>query len=162
KGNTDIEKSISRKRPLSYPYSLKLGAFRTLERTQKAITFYSNKDLCPYWIKVDLKEEGEWYRIFTGHFENYEQAERFRQEHRLTESIVRETPYASLIGIFISLDELENKTLSLKHNGYSPYIIEDPKGIFRLFVGAFFTIDEAAEQCDDMKSHSIQCHIVKR
>jgi len=162
KGDAYSEKSNPQKRPLSYPYSLKLGAFRTLERTRKAIKLYRDRDLCPYWIKVDLKEKGEWYRIFSGHFENYEQAEKFKQEHGLTESIVSKTSYASLIGVYISLDELEIQTISLENIGYSPYIIEDPRGIFRLFVGAFAKLDEAYEQCNDIKFHNVNCHVVNR
>ena len=147
---------------LKYPYSLHLASFRTLERANKAITLYSKKSLSPYWVKVDLQEKGVWYRVFTGHFENRQQAERFRQNHGLTDAMVRKTQFASLIGIYTSTDELEPEIAILKNLGYSPYVIEDPVGNSRLLVGAFSTKTGALKQCADLKSDSVESRVVKR
>ena len=58
-----------------FPYSLYLGSYRNLERAQKAVSQYEKKGLSPYWVKVLLKEKGEWYRVFAGSFEDLKAAE---------------------------------------------------------------------------------------
>jgi capsular exopolysaccharide synthesis family protein len=152
----------SSKKIVSYPYSLYLGSFRTLERANKAISLYTKEGLAPYCTKVDFDEKGVWYRVFTGHFENRERAERFKKDHRLKEGTVKKTGYANLIGIYTSLDQLQNKMLSLKKLGYSPYAIKDRDGKSRLFIGAFITKEGAKKQYHDLRSSGIQSQVVQR
>jgi len=159
KTGSDGEASISKSRPV--PYSLYLGSFRTRKRAEKAISLYSEKGLSPYWAEVELSK-GIWYRVFTGHFEDSEQAENFRQEHGLTEAIAKKVQYANLIGIYTPSDELEEKTLLLKDLGYSPYLIEDHVGKSRLFVGAFSTKQPAEKLQYVLKSNGIRSQVVKR
>jgi hypothetical protein len=64
---------------------------------------------------------------------------RIRKEHRLREALVKKTKYANLIDTYTSPDELEDKILSLKNLGLSPYVIKDHTGQSRLFVGTFIT-----------------------
>ena len=87
----DIEEAVSHKKILLHPYTLQVGSFPTLERAKKAINLYRENGLSVYWVKVDLKEKGVWYRVFTGNFEDLEQLEKFKQEHGLTKSIVRKS-----------------------------------------------------------------------
>jgi cell division septation protein DedD len=156
------EKPLSSEKILSYPYSLYLGSYGTLKRAKKAVSMYGKKGLSPaYWVRVELSK-GVWYRIFTGYFEDREQAERFKQEHGLKEATVRKIKYANLIGSYTSSKKLENQILLLKKFGNSPYIIEDHDGKFRLFVGAFATKKGAETQYRDLKSRGIQNEVVRR
>lgn len=156
------EATVVLKKEGSYPYSLHMGSFRTLERAKKAMAFYSTQNnLSPYWVKVDLQEKGEWFRVFYGYFKDYGQSERFKQEKGLKDSKTKKTPYACLIGVYTS-DKLEDKIMSLKMLGYFPYVIEVPDGGGRLFVGVFQTRAGAEKQSNDLKSDNIESQVVTR
>ena len=163
---TEIEKRVSpnasTEKILPHPYSIYLGSFQTMKRTNRAISIYSKKGLSPYWAKVHLVDKGVWHRVFTGHFENRDKADRFIQDHGLVDVAIKKTKYATLIGTYASSDELENQILSLKNLGYSPYLIEGHNGKSRLFVGAFLTRAGAERQRHELKSSGIQSEIVKR
>ena len=51
----------------SYPYSVYAGAYRTIEKAEAALSAYREKNLNPYWVKVDLRK-GTWFRVFLGFF----------------------------------------------------------------------------------------------
>lgn len=157
-----IEEARSPEKTLKYPYSLYLGSYRNLDLAKKAVETYGEKGLSPYWARVKLKEKGVWYRVFTGHFEDSQHAESFRQEHGLKEATIKKTQYTNLIGTYGSSEELKDKIVSLKKLGYSPYVIEDQGGKSRLFVGAFVTKEGAEAQYSDLKSHSVQSQVVIR
>ena len=154
-------KQKSAEKIVSYPYSIQLGAFRALGRAKKAVSLYSKKGLSPYWVEVELGN-ATWYRVYAGHFEGPEQAEKFRKEHRLGEALVKKTKHANLIDTYTSPDELEDKILSLKNLGLSPYVIKDHTGQSRLFVGTFVTKEGAEKQYHDLKVRGIQSQVVER
>ena len=146
---------------VSYPYSIQLGAFRTLGGARDSVSLYRKKGLSPYWVEVELAS-GTWYRVFAGHFEDLEQAEKFGKQHGLREALVKKTEYANLIDAYTSPDELEDKILSLKNFGLSPYVIKDHAGQSRLFVGTFVTKEGAEKQYRDLKARGIQSQVVER
>jgi hypothetical protein len=146
----------------SYPYSLLLGSQNSLEMAKRSILDFRKKGLSPYLSRVDLPEKGIWYRIFTGHFRDMEEAERFRQEHALVEAIIKKTLYTNLIGTYSKQDEIEKEIISLKEFGYFPYSIKYDDGKPRLFVGAFFTRIGAERQYHRLRSNGIQNKVVTR
>lgn len=146
-----------------YPYSLYLGSYRTRERAKKAISIYSKRGLSPYWVKMDFKEKGIWFRVYAEYFADQEQAERFRQEHQLKEATVKGTQYANLISTYS--DEtvsLKMKIRSLNGLGYSPYVVEGHGGKLRLFVGGFLKKHRAVTQHHELESYGITSQVVKR
>ena len=146
----------------AYPYSLYIGSFRTVKRANKAVATYTMKGLrSAYKVKVFLSK-GVWYRVYMGYFESREKADRFRKENGLKETTVQETPYANLIGSYTSTSTLEKKIQSLKKLGFSPYVITDQGGRYRLFVGAFNPESRAETQREELKSKGISNRIVKR
>ena len=144
------------------PYSLRLGAFRTLERAKKAVGEYKQNGLSPYWTQVDLGDKGVWFRVYTGHFEDREKAQRFREERGLKGSLVKETRYTTLVGVYDNEDELERKSLSLRTLDYSPYAQKDQRGRHRLLVGAFMTEEGAEAQQRDLEVKGIQSKVIRR
>ena len=144
------------------PYSLRLGAFRTLERAKKAVGEYKQNGLSPYWTQVDLGDKGVWFRVYIGHFEDREKAQRFREERGLKGSLVKETRYTTLVGVYDNEDELERKSLSLRTLDYSPYAQKDQNGRHRLLVGAFMTEEGAEAQQRDLEVKGIQSKVVRR
>jgi cell division protein FtsN len=147
---------------LSYRYSLWLGSYRSLDRVQKADVQYSQAGLSPYWVKVDIKDKGTWYRVYTGFFKNRGEARRFSEAHDIKGAEIKKTIYGNLIDIYDSSGELGDRIQSLENLGYSPYVIEDPEGKSRLFVGAFGTRKEAEKQCKDLQLEGVQNQVVKR
>ncbi|MGD8985499.1 MAG: polysaccharide biosynthesis tyrosine autokinase, partial [Desulfobacteraceae bacterium] len=146
---------------VSYPYSLYLGSFQNQERAKKAVSFYTEKGVSAYWVKV-LLSKGTWYRVYVGYFENGGKAKRFREEKGLNEATVEEVPYANLIGVFTSSEELEDRILYLRNLGYSSYAVKDLGGKFRLYVGAFYPEHRAKRQYNDLKFSGIESQVVKR
>ncbi len=148
--------------PNSYPYSLKLGSFRTQAQIEKAAAFYRQMGLSPFWVKITLKDMGVWYRLFAGCFSDLAKAEQFRRKYGLTEALIKKTEYANLVGTYTSSDELDPKLLALKEEGFSPYVIADSDGSARIYVGAFLTRSGAKAQEEDLRSARFENQIVKR
>jgi cell division septation protein DedD len=154
--------SGSRTEITPYPYSLYLGSFKTPRLVKKAISFYLRKGLSPYWSKVEFKEKGVWFRVFTGHFKDSEEAEKFKVAHDLRGAEVKRTGYANLIGVYSDAYELADIVTKLKSLGYSPYIIPGQPGCSRLFLGAYITREGAEQYSEDLKESGIEVRVVTR
>jgi cell division septation protein DedD len=144
----------------SYPYSLLLYHFRSLERAKEAVSLYAKKGLPAYWVEVELSN-GLWYRVFVGYFEGREQAEEFRKEHGLGEAVVKRTAYATLTNRYKSQEDLRARIEFLKDLGYSPYVIEyDDQSC--VFTGAFITKEGAEKQEQELESKGVQSQVIER
>jgi cell division septation protein DedD len=157
-----IEKPPSPEKMVTYPYSLQIGSYRTLKRADKAISIYRRKGLSPYWVEVDLGENGTWFRVFVGNFSNKEKSKNYILEHKISGSIIKRIAYANLIGIYSVEEQFEDEMLVLEKNGYFPYVIKDDEERFRLFVGAFFTKAGVEKQHAKLLDQGILNEIVKR
>ena len=149
-------------RDLSYPYSIYHGSYKTRERAERAISEYRIKGLYPYWVEVDLGDKGVWYRVFSGYFQEREQANEFIKQKQIGESESRHTRYANLIGLFAFQEELEEKQLQLSKLGYCPYVIPRGNSESLLCVGAFYQKVRAQRQHAKLKSKGIHSKIVER
>jgi len=145
-----------------YPYSLYLGSFQSLARAKKAIATYSEKGFSPYWVRVDFKNKGLWFRVFHGHFRNREDAKKFARQRGLEETDVKKTEYANLIGTYAQGPELREEMRKLSALGFSPYVVTQPDGTSRLLVGAYITEAGAESQHDILMSSGIRGQVVKR
>jgi len=146
---------------ISYPYSLQLGAFREIKEADKLIFTCKEKGMSAYRSEVELAD-GVWYRVFVGYFEDRKSAENFKEEHGLHGAGVKHTKYANLIDTYSSFRELEDKILSLRNLGHSPYVIKDPDDSFRLLVGSFLSKEGAEKQYDDLMADGIMSQIIER
>ncbi len=146
----------------SYPYSLYLGSFRTEERAEKAIAFYSKNGFSPYRAKVEFREKGLWYRVYGGYFKDTKQAYQFKEKHDLSEATVRKTNYSNLVGIYSNHNELKDKISRLENMGYSPYVIKGNNGGTSLFLGAYITKEGAEHQSQDLKIRGITVQVISR
>lgn len=157
-----LEQPSAPKEMGTYPYSLQIGSYRTLKRADKAVSIYRKKNLSPYWVKVDLGENGLWFRVFLGYFKDKENAKNYKEEHKITGGLIKRIAYANLIGIYTVEEQFEDEFLLLEKNGYFPYIIKDEQDMFRLFVGAFFTRAGVEKQHAQLLEQGIKSEIVKR
>lgn len=146
----------------SYPFSIKLHAFRTLQETQAALPALKAKGLNPYWVKANLGSQGVWYRIFEGPYATHEQAAAVISRLGLKNAVVKETKYAVLVGTFLSQSAIDPVFQSVSDKGYCPYVIHGGDQTFSLFVGAFYTSKGAEDQVADLLLNGIQGQIVER
>jgi capsular exopolysaccharide synthesis family protein len=145
----------------TYPYSLYLGSLPYPDQAEEEVLRYKRRGVDAHWVKVILSK-GTWYRVYTGYFQNRQEAESFKQEKGLEKATVQETPWANLIGIYADPKTLEDKIRLLKRLGFSPYFIEDGDGESELYVGVFYPERRAKRQYDDLKAKGIENQVVKR
>jgi len=150
------------RKPVLYPYSVYLGSYSKTEYFQRALSEYEGKGLSPYWVRVDLGEKGIWFRVFAGCFETEEQAEAFMKRKGIPEGESWHVKYANLIGTYPSEKAAEGQRSSLVKLGFSPYVIPDGNGRFRLHVGAFHQKPLSEALKADLATKGIQSQIVSR
>ena len=146
----------------SFPYSLYMGSFSTGDRAEKAISQYRQKGLTPFWVKIHLKDKGDWFRIYAGYFKEAYEAQKYIQEKGSPEMEVKKTAYANLIGVYENSEDLDSRIRSLRESGYSPYIINDQDGKSVLFVGAFFTKSGSEQMKIRLQTDEIANQVVER
>ena len=145
-----------------YPFSICLASIPDLGRARKAAAQYQKKGLSLYVVKVELSK-GIWYRIYTGYFEKREVGEKLIYEKGFQGAKVIETPWANLIGTFLSpQEELEEKMRFLRELDYFPYVVKGRDGTEKLYMGAFYERDRAQRQCEELSKRGIENQIVKR
>jgi hypothetical protein len=154
--------TLPTKPPVSYPYSIYLGSYGSIERAEKAVSMYVKKGLSPYWVEVDLGEKGVWFRIFSGYFSNRAEAEAYIKKMQIADASPKHTAYANLIGVFQSQYELNRKKVTLSKLGYSPYVIAGFNGESLLYAGAFYQKARAEKQHIRLASNGIQNRVVIR
>jgi hypothetical protein len=145
----------------SYPYSVYLGSYGTPERLQKAVNEYGSQGLSPYWIQVDLKKKGIWFRLFASAFKTRGEADVFIRENGIEGAFSRHTKYAVLIGTYRSEKEINTERLELRAMGHSSYEVK-AQGVFGLFSGAFFQVERAKKHQENLASKGIRGEVVKR
>jgi septal ring factor EnvC (AmiA/AmiB activator) len=77
------------------PYSIWLSSCQQQESVQKVLSKFKKINLEPYAVKVDLGENGIWWRIYAGHYETRREAIREKNKYGLTNKIVLKEPYAN-------------------------------------------------------------------
>jgi cell division septation protein DedD len=147
---------------LPYPYSVYLGSYQKRERAEEAVSGYRRKGVSAYWVEVHLGDIGIWYRVFAGYFRDQKEAEAFISRKRLEDAKVKRTRYSTLIGVFATEKDAQEKFLALSGRGYSPYVIETKSGESQMYVGAFYTKIGAERLHDELASKSIQSRVVER
>jgi succinoglycan biosynthesis transport protein ExoP len=144
-----------------FPLSLQLGSVQYADQAEKGVSQYHRKGVEAYWVEVELSK-GIWYRLYAGCFSSQEEAEKFKNEKALDKSIVKELPYALLIASYSSEKDAQEKIESLRGQGHSAYIMENPKGLFRILMGAFGDEARARKLHSQLNAKGIESEIVRR
>jgi len=145
-----------------YPYSIKLTYFRSREAAEKSLAVYREKGLSPYWVKVKLGDQGIWYRVFAGYFEEIAQAEEIIKTFNLKGALVKQTKFATLIGTYQSESDVNSWIQQILEQGFSPYVVKGANGESHLYVGAFYTRKGAEDQSADLLAVGIKGKVVER
>ena len=152
----------TKKKAVSFPYSVYLGSYSKTEYLQKAMKEYEEKGLFPFWVKVDLGKKGVWHRVFAGYFQTGAEADAFIKEKGIPEGEARLVKYSNLIGTYPSEKALLGQRATLIKLGYSPYVIPGGKDEYRLYVGAFSRKPHAEALLRDLSGKGIRSQIVSR
>ena len=145
-----------------YPYSIMLSSCRLPQSARKIVSNYQKVGLAPYVVKVKFDKDDEWLRVLSGHYKTRQEALKAIQKNRLSNAIVKKTPYTNLIGTYSSINEMQAKLQQIKGLGYSPYFIKTHTGQFNLVVGAFVTKEGAANKKTELQSKGIQSTVIIR
>ncbi|MFC1880625.1 hypothetical protein ACFL2S_03875 [Thermodesulfobacteriota bacterium] len=73
---------------MNSPYFILLSSCRLKESVQVVLSKYRKMDIEPYVVKVDLGENGIWWRIGAGHYKTREIANIEKSKYSLTDNIV--------------------------------------------------------------------------
>jgi cell division septation protein DedD len=152
--------SLAQKSP--HPYSILLSSCRLPQSARKIVTQYKKVGLAPYVAKVEFKNGDVWLRVFAGQYQTRKEALTVKQEHQLSNALVKKTPYTNLIDTFSSEDEMKDTLQRLKDLGYSPYVLKRAENRYQLVVGAFITREGAEKQKSELQSKGISNQIVQR
>jgi len=130
----------------TYPYTIQLVSFKTMDRVKRAISIYEGKGLKPHWNRVDVQEKGTWFRLLVGCFSSRKEGEQFQKEHGFVNSLLLKTPYAVLLAQGKSSKDFDQIRSILKKNQYDCYILENEDGTHRLLLAGVFMTQESAEK----------------
>ncbi len=144
-----------------YPYSLFLSSVPDIDLAKETVSQWSKRGFAPYYVKL-VFSQGEQYWIYLGCFESRAKAEAFKKQNDLASATIRSTPYANMVGVYDSLEELQRQEKRLMGLGYSSYSVAEPQGKYALFVGAFLQKERAQQQHEELKSKGIENQIVQR
>jgi len=163
----DADKTVAAtEKKLTYPYSVFLDTLATHPKAVIMLAQLKKRGLSPYWVKVKQGEGNVRFNIFSGYFESAEKAAltiQKQQANGAVSAIVMKTPYAALIGTYSSPDTLKTRQQSLEQAGYAPYCVPhvNPDQTY-LYVGAFYTFQDAINKCSELIDSGIRWEVVER
>ena len=159
---TEPAVTMPEKETTNHPYTILLASYRNQADVDRALPYYSEMKLSPYWTRVDLGENGVWYRVFTGHYSEYKDAAKERERLNLEGSVVKKVAYTVLIGTYPTKNEADTDIYSLKNNGFPSFLLPTDNGSFALYSGAFYTKDGAATHCADLSTYGYTCMVAEQ
>lgn len=145
----------------AFPYSLKFASHRQKADAIKAVELLKTSGIPAHWVKVDLGNDGIWYRVFSGYFATDDLARAYVQKRSLSDVRVKRTRFSTLAGSYSERETAENRVAELGEKGVSAYLIEKDES-FYVFVGAFYTAEGADAQHTDLLSLGIPNQVVWR
>jgi len=145
-----------------HPYSIMLSSCRLPQSARKIVSDYRKAGLAPYVVKVKFDNGDEWFRVLSGHYQTRQEALEVKKQQRLSEAIVRKTPYTNLIGNYAAKEAMQADLGRLKKLGYSPYFLKMQNGRYKLLVGAFITKVGAETQSQELRSKGIRNTVINR
>ena len=144
------------------PYSLLLSSFRSEALTRRAISIYRGQGISPYFVRVDLGDDGLWYRLFCGQYATFTEAEAAARTLAVEGAMVKKTRYANLIASDLPNKEAGAILVDLTDRGISPYAVRNHRGNLDLFVGAFYTEKGAENHRAELLAQGVNTRVVER
>lgn len=143
-------------------FILQFGSHKTINRTKTAFYQYIEKGIEAHWNRVDLKEQGIWYRLFTGPFANKAKATKYKNDHGLEESKIVFAPWSVLVADSAPQQKLDQIRSILRDNQIDYFTIKNTDDRYRLLAGAFVTKEGAAELAQKIIALGYDARVVWR
>ena len=141
-----------RETSISYPYSVYLGSYSTLEGVEKAVSEYNENGLSSlYWQEVDLGGKGIWYRVFAGQFETKGEAEEYVKERRLVDAKVRKTELGALVGS-VSVKDVVPQAKAPEKQRLLPEATAGSSYPYSIYIGSYKDLDRARKAVSDFQT----------
>lgn len=152
------------------PFTVQISSSRSQQQSYRVAAMLRRTGYPSFTASVILKDQGVWYRIFIGSYATREEAEITRQnleKDEITDSIIRNMPYAIQIGSSGTLESfksLREKLSELRHMPYTSYVRDttSDKPQTRLLVGAFESKEDAASLLATLRTEGLTAMIVVR
>ena len=103
----------------SLPFTIQVGSYKDITSVNKTINELKRKGIGGFWMSVDLKDKGRWFRVLTGGFPGLKTAEKFQKEYDLSGTRIINTPWTVLITS--PRKEIIEKLAEIEKMGYSLY-----------------------------------------
>lgn len=152
------------------PYTVQISASRSQQQCYRVAAMLRRTGYPAFTATIALKDQGIWHRIFVGSFASESDAQKTREsleKDEITETIVRNMPYAIQVGDSGSLEsfkDLREKLVVLQHMPYTSYVrdVNTAAPQIRLLVGAFETKDDTTTLVNILRSQGLTARIVNR
>ncbi len=136
----------------SYPYSVYLGSYSTLEGVERAVSEYKENGLSSlYWQEVDLGGKGIWYRVFAGQFETKGEAEEYVKERQLADAKVQKTKQGASVGS-ISVKDVVPQAEAPEKQRLVPEATTGSSHPYSVYIGSFKDLDRARKAVSDFQT----------
>jgi cell division septation protein DedD len=147
----------------NYPFTIQLACYNSLEGAKERIVLFKKAGLSLYLARSLSRQTGKLYWvIYTGYYKTLEEGEQAKKLYNLNDAIVTKTPYANLVGVYTKPEEMEVMINRLEKSEHFPYVIEDNKNVYRLYVGAFTTKQGAEKLNEQLQAIGINAVIEER
>lgn len=141
-------------------YTILLGSFKTLPRTLKAVKIFKEMGIDAHWNQIELEDGNEWFRVFYGKFNKKEEAEQFRKNNHLDDSIIINAPWTVIIEQNASENSLNDILIRLREKKFDPYVIDN--GDKRILIGSFVTYEGAEALAKKIMELGFKAKVVLR
>ncbi|MCG6906115.1 MAG: AAA family ATPase [Desulfobacteraceae bacterium] len=141
-------------------FVLLLGSSRSLAHTRGAVLELRRQGVTAHWNPVDMGKRGLWYRIFTGRFEDRAAAERFKNVHGLTESLVLKAPLTLVLGEAERPEAFAPIMALLDENRYDAFVVAAGPNRYRLASGAYVSSQQAAQGAAELSRYGLNPRVV--
>ncbi len=152
------------------PFTVQISASRSQQQCYRVAAMLRRTGYPAFTGSLKLKDQGLWHRIFVGSFATMEEAEKTRQsleKDEITDSLVRNMPYAIQVGregTLESLKALREKLLLLQYMPYSSYVRDMATNATqtRLLLGAFESKEDSATLVNSLRAEGLEARVVNR
>ncbi len=147
---------------LFYPYSLRSSSYQQPNRALQEFAEIKKMGLTPYLVRIDLGDQGIWWRLYIGFFSTDEEAKRLKTLYKLSNVTIEKTEYACQLGEFSTETEVVKMFERLRQSLYFPYVIQKGNDRFCLYIGAYERRTEAEFEHRNLLKNGFTNEIVKR
>ncbi|GEM_PF-1320013 len=152
------------------PFTVQISASRSQQQSYRVAAMLRRTGYPAFTGSLKLKDQVLWHRIFVGSFATKEEAEKTRQsleKDEITDSLIRNMPYAIQVGrdgTLESFKDLREKLLALQYMPYTSYVRDVATNATqtRLLLGAFETKEDTANLINTLRSEGLEARVVNR